>query len=86
LTTCAERVAIFVAVSGGFRRLKYLVVSCRDAAGLDFRGRSPCGACRQVICEFADDATLVIVDDGRADSLGEVFDVERLLPFGFVLK
>ena len=45
--------------------------------------RSPCGLCRQVIREFADQQTLVICDSGVEDALGDIFDIERLLPFGF---
>lgn len=54
---CAERVAIFKAVSEGERDLVALAVVTSNAG-------SPCGACRQVFSEFAqDDAEIAIADD-----------------------
>ena len=55
-------------------------VSTLDA---ELRDRSPCGVCRQVIREFADGDTLILCDSGAEGPLGEVFDIERLLPHGF---
>jgi cytidine deaminase len=53
---CAERVAIFKAVSEGERELIALAVVTSNAG-------SPCGACRQVFSEFAqDDAEIVLVN------------------------
>ena len=83
LTNCAERVAIQTAVAHGWRRLRYLAVSCGTAPGAALADRSPCGACRQVIREFADAETLILVDRGTPDFDADVFDIERLLPFGF---
>lgn len=83
LTNCAERSAIFNAVSKGFRRLRYVAISCADALNLGLESRAPCGACRQVISEFSSDDTLVLIDDGHSESLGDILDVARLLPFGF---
>lgn len=55
LAICAERVAIFKAISSGEKRIKSLCVVAKSAA--------PCGACRQVIIEFADkDAEMIYVD------------------------
>lgn len=48
LGMCAERVAIFSAVAAGARRITAVAVAC---SGTDLL--SPCGACRQVIAEFA---------------------------------
>lgn len=48
LSMCAERVAIFAAVAAGARRITALAVA---ASGADLL--SPCGACRQVLAEFA---------------------------------
>lgn len=50
LTNCAERTAIFTAVASGRSSFQALAVGCIDAN----YPVSPCGACRQVISEFAD--------------------------------
>ncbi|MDD2805136.1 MAG: cytidine deaminase [Elusimicrobiales bacterium] len=55
LAICAERVAIFKAVSHGEKRVKALCVAAKSAR--------PCGACRQVIIEFAaKDAEMIYLD------------------------
>lgn len=55
LSICAERVAIFKAVSHGDRKIRALCVAAKSA--------KPCGACRQVIIEFAKkDADIIYVD------------------------
>lgn len=54
LSTCAERVAVLKAVSAGVRRFRALAV----ATTLD-RPVMPCGACRQVLREFAEDVALI---------------------------
>lgn len=46
LTVCAERVAVFKAVSAGEREVRAIAVATSN-------GVSPCGACRQVLAEFA---------------------------------
>lgn len=82
-TVCAERGAIFAAAGKGFRRLRWLAVSTVNTLDAPLCERSPCGLCRQVIREFADEHTLVFCDRGEPDMIGDVFDIERLLPFGF---
>jgi cytidine deaminase len=81
LAICAERVAIFRAVASGKRNFSHIAVSCISAPkdGLP-SSRTPCGACRQVIREFASDTTIIIVD-----GVGE-FTIEQLLPLGFRLE
>lgn len=55
LAICAERVAIFKAVSHGEKKIRALCVAAKSA--------KPCGACRQVIIEFAPkDAEMIYVD------------------------
>ncbi|MBI5743382.1 MAG: cytidine deaminase [Elusimicrobia bacterium] len=55
LAICAERVAIFKAVSHGEKKVKALCVAAKSA--------KPCGACRQVIIEFAPkDADIIYLD------------------------
>lgn len=87
-TICGERSALARAVGLGFRKLRYLALSTADALSSPLCDRSPCGTCRQAVREFvarADGApeALVIVDTARPGSLCEVFDIERLLPYGF---
>jgi len=55
LTVCAERVAVWNAVSQGERAFNALVVVTED-------GAPPCGACRQVLNEFASDMPVLIAD------------------------
>lgn len=55
LTNCAERSAIFSAVTAGARRILAVAI-CTDNAG------SPCGACRQVMSEFAGDIPVWLSD------------------------
>jgi len=52
---CAERVAIFKAVSEGERRFKTIVVATEN-------GGSPCGSCRQVMAEFGLETEVLVVD------------------------
>ena len=55
LTICAERPAVFKMVSEGARRIVAVAV-CTENGG------SPCGACRQVLSEFADDVPVWLSD------------------------
>jgi cytidine deaminase len=87
-TICAERTAITQAAAHGFRRIRWLAVSCADALAAPLADRSPCGLCRQVIKEFTDpdparDAALVLIDSAAAGILADVLDIERLLAHGF---
>lgn len=85
-TICAERNAIHSAVAAGFRRIAFLALSTADSLDGPVEGRSPCGPCRQVIREFADDRTLIVIDNGAKNTIGEVLDIDRMLPWGFVLE
>jgi cytidine deaminase len=58
LTICAERTAVFTAATAGVRKILAVAV-CTDNAG------SPCGACRQVMHEFAGDIPVWLVDGER---------------------
>ena len=63
LSICAERAAVFKAVGTGRRWIDAIAVTCPDAPGdAPPAGRMPCGACLQVIAQFGDGDTLVIVD------------------------
>ena len=59
LTVCAERNAIFAAVSADKRRFRALALITQKLPGLAFN--SPCGACRQVMSEFMAPDTPVLV-------------------------
>lgn len=79
LTNCAERTAIFKAVSEGEREFQHLVV-----AGHTPEPISPCGACRQVISEFcAPDMPVTLIGD---DGVKKEMTVEELLPYFFTDK
>ena len=79
LTTCAERNAIAAAVVAGARRISAVAV-VTDADPL----ASPCGACRQVLAEFADPDAVVILAGAR-DPRIIAHTVGGLLPEGFAL-
>jgi cytidine deaminase len=73
-TMCAERVAIFKAVSEGGKEFEVISVVTDN-------GGSPCGGCRQVLAEFGLD-TIVLMADGSGKLLKEI-TVKELLPEAF---
>ena len=73
-TMCAERVAIFKAVSEGEREFEVITVVTDN-------GGSPCGGCRQVMAEFGLD-TIVLLADGNGKLIKET-TVKELLPEAF---
>lgn len=74
LTNCAERTAIFKAVSEGHTKFKALAVVA-DTEG----PCAPCGACRQVMAEFK--IPLIIM--GNLMGNIKIVTIEELLPFSF---
>ncbi|HEY4602480.1 MAG TPA: cytidine deaminase [Cerasibacillus sp.] len=76
LTCCAERVAIFKAISNGERQFSKMVV----VADTD-RPVPPCGACRQVMNEFFD-AKMPIYLANQTNEI-KLVNIESLLPFSF---
>ena len=72
-TLCAERVAIFSALSLGHKNFKSMAIVTND-------GAMPCGACRQIIYEFADNISILI-----SDSEKEILktSIKELLPQPF---
>ncbi|MEA2174325.1 MAG: cytidine deaminase [Blastocatellia bacterium] len=78
LTVCAERVAIWKALSEGERRFKRIAVVA-DTDQLT----PPCGTCRQIIWEFCRDATVIFANlRGETES----FRMSELLPRAFDVR
>jgi cytidine deaminase len=75
LTICAERVAIFKALSEGARQFRRIAV----AADTDLL-TPPCGACRQILWEFCGDAELVLANPRGAT---EILRLRDLFPRPF---
>ena len=73
-TMCAERVAIFKAISDGEKEFEVISVVTDN-------GGSPCGGCRQVMAEFALDM-IVLMADGSGKLIKET-TVSELLPGAF---
>ena len=76
-TMCAERVAVYKAVSEGEREFEAIAVVTEN-------GGTPCGGCRQVLAEFGLE-TIVLIGDGNGKLLQET-TVGELLPGAFTPK
>jgi cytidine deaminase len=79
LTCCAERSAIFAMVAAGEREVREVLVVGDTAEALP-----PCGACRQVMAEFAQPSAVVHMCDRTG--AGRSVTVAELLPHVFRLK
>ena len=75
LTVCAERVAVWKALSEGARRFRRIVVAA-DGHKL----AAPCGACRQILWEFCGDIEVVLVN---LKGERRVFRMAELMPEPF---
>ena len=75
LTVCAERVAVFKAISEGARKFRRIAI----AADTDVL-TPPCGACRQILWEFCGDIELTLVNLKGAT---ETFQLANLFPRPF---
>jgi cytidine deaminase len=75
LTICAERVAIFKAISEGYKELLELYLVAINQDNEEVYDIMPCGACRQVISEFSDNLKIIT-------RKGE-FYIKDLLPLSF---
>jgi len=73
LSICAERVAVFKAVSEGERDFEAIAVVTE-------KGVPPCGACRQVLMEFEEDIQVIVADEA---GVYRVFSLQELLPEAF---
>lgn len=78
LTCCAERVALFKALTEGKKDFLAIAIVARAP-----KGPMPCGACRQLLAEYAPNA-LVWVADAKALRTVRTFKVSKLLPEAFV--
>ena len=76
-TVCAERSAVFTAVSQGFRNFKSIAVVTDSSPPA-----APCGFCRQVLAEFAPDLPIIL-----SNTKGEITEINlnALLPMQFKL-
>lgn len=79
LTCCAERVALFTALTQGEKNFVGLAVVARTPGG-----PMPCGACRQLLAEYAPTARVWMADSRALGSVRE-FSVGELLPRAFRL-
>lgn len=83
-TNCAERTAIFKAVSEGVRKFTKIAIVGGPKRKL-IEKCSPCGVCRQVIAEFASDDFEVILGNSK-DNYEKYKFFEEILPLSFTKK
>lgn len=74
LTICAERSAVFAAVSSGVRRIEAIAIATEQGSP------SPCGACRQVLREFGHDFPVFLA---AGDGTVRETTLQALLPDSF---
>ena len=74
LSMCAERSAIFTAISNGCKKIKAIAIYCKKG------NVTPCGACRQVILEFSKTADIIY---NTKDNKFTVVKISELLPKSF---
>lgn len=79
LTCCAERIALFKAITEGHKDFTAIAVVADSKGAL-----SPCGACRQLLSEYAPNALVLIADVKSPTEIRE-FKVPDLLPHAFEL-
>jgi cytidine deaminase len=77
LTCCAERIALFKALTEGKKNFVAVAVVARWPGG-----PMPCGACRQLLREYAPDAKVFIADSDALKKI-KTFTVRGLLPVAF---
>ncbi len=73
-TNCAERTALFKAISEGYREFKAIAIVGKEGVLTP-----PCGICRQVLNEFASDID-VVLDDNHKE---KIIKLSELLPYSF---
>lgn len=77
LTCCAERVALFKALTEGKKNFAAIAVVARSDGGA-----APCGACRQLLAEYAPNAQVFVADSESPGTI-RTFSVKELLPEAF---
>lgn len=77
MTICAERAAVFSAVTAGQRKFRAIAIATPG-------GHAPCGACRQVLAEFSDELPVLLIDADNPRNVVEV-TLKELLPGRFRL-
>ena len=75
LTVCAERVAVFKAISEGHRAFRRIVVVADTASPTP-----PCGACRQILWEFGGDLEVILAN---LTAVTATLQMKDLLPLPF---
>ena len=78
LTCCAERVALFNALTSGKKNFTAIAVVARIE-----NGPMPCGACRQLLAEYAPQARVFVADSANLKRIA-TFSVQQLLPGAFL--
>ncbi len=81
LTCCAERVALFKAVSEGKRNFSAIAIAAVGENGENRQYCVPCGACRQVMSEFCDGDFQVICIKSKDDY--KTYKLTELIPHNF---
>ncbi|MCC8042768.1 MAG: cytidine deaminase [Oscillospiraceae bacterium] len=76
VSCCAERTALYKAVSEGERKFTAIAIAC-DGDEYPY----PCGICRQALSEFGTDLRVIVGSGGEM----KTFTLEELLPSGFSL-
>lgn len=79
-SNCAERTAVFKAVSEGEHSFSAIAIASEDGEAVPF----PCGICRQVLSEFCPPETTVLIYDGKSSVYNA--DLGELIPYTFDFK
>lgn len=78
LTCCAERIALFKALTEGKKDFTAIAIVAAVK-----NGPMPCGACRQLLAEYAPKAKVFVADSRKINMINE-FSVRKLLPGAFL--
>lgn len=79
VTNCAERTAIFKAVSEGQIKFKAIAI-----VSSSYDTTYPCGICRQAMVEFMDDDSLIILENSKKEII--TYKLKELIPNAFRLN